>query len=70
MKPFAVYSRDTTKALAEFDTINAAIEYARKGLRNNGCPRTIKSRKYKSVYYTARKRNGKVIVQRHIAITA
>lgn len=67
MKAFAVYGTDTTKALAEFDNVNEAIEYARKGLRNNGFGRTIKSRKYKSVYYTARKRDGKVTVTRHIA---
>lgn len=65
MKAFAVYGIDTTKAIAEFDTINEAIEYARKGLRNNGFGRTIKSRKYKEVYYTAHKYNGKVEVKRH-----
>lgn len=65
MTAFGVYGTDLTKAIAEFDTINEAIEYARKGLRNNGHGRTIKSRKYKSVWYTAHKINGEVIVKRH-----
>ncbi len=66
MKDFAVYGRDTTKAVAMFDTINEAIEYARKVVRNNCYGRTIKSLKYREVYYRVWKTNGKVNVQRHI----
>ncbi len=69
MKAFAVYGRDLTKAIAEFDTINEAIEYARKGLREY-TRRTVKSRKYKEVYYSVYKINGKVEVKRHVAVHA
>ena len=65
MKNFAVYGVDTTQAIAEFDTVNEAIAYARKNLRDNGWGRTVKSRKYKSVWYTARKINGKIVVNRY-----
>ena len=70
MKAFAVYGTDTTKALAEFDTANETIDFARKHLRDNGWGRTVKSRKYKEVYYQVRKVDGKVKVTRHIAVHA
>lgn len=59
---FKVYGADLTKAIAEFDTINEAMEYAKKGLRNNGHGRSIKDTEFKMWLYSVHKYNGKVKV--------
>ena len=55
---FKVYGADLTKAIAEFDTVNEAVEYAKKGLRNNGHGRSVKDTEFKMWLYKAYKRNG------------
>ncbi|MBE6820504.1 MAG: hypothetical protein E7516_05590 [Ruminococcaceae bacterium] len=57
-----VYGADLTKAIKEFDTVNEAMEYAKKGLRNNGHSRRIKDTELKCWLYSVRKFNGKIIV--------
>lgn len=59
---FKVYGADLTKAIAEFDTINEAMVYAKKGLRNNGHGRSIKDNQFKMWLYKTYKRNGIVKV--------
>ena len=59
---FKVYGADLTKAIAEFDTINEAMVYAKKGLRNNGHGRSIKDTQFKKWLYKTYKRNGIVNV--------
>ena len=59
---FKVYGADLTKAIAEFDTINEAMVYAKKGLRNNGHGRSIKDTQFKMWLYKTYKRNGIVKV--------
>ena len=60
MKRIAVYGADLTKAIAEFDTVNEAMVYAKKGLRNNGQARTIRSTEYHKNLYKVRKYNGEI----------
>lgn len=55
---FKVYGSDLTKAIAEFDTVNEAMEFAKKGLRNNGHGRSIKDTEFKMWLYKVYKRNG------------
>ena len=59
---FKVYGSDLTKAIAEFDTINEAMVYAKKGLRNNGHGRKIKDTQFRKWLYSVHKFNGKVNV--------
>jgi hypothetical protein len=60
-KKFKVYGKDLTKAIAEFDTINEAMAYAKKGLRK-GSSRMIKSSEYKKWLYRVGKnwQTGKI----------
>lgn len=57
---FKVYGADLTKAIAEFDTINEAMIYAKKGLRNTGHGRRIKSTVYKKWLYAVYKSNNEI----------
>lgn len=59
---FKVYGADLTKAIAEFDTVNEAMEYAKKGLRNDGHGRSIRDTQFKMWLYKVYKRNGIVKV--------
>ena len=59
---FKVYGADLTKALKEFSTINEAMIYARKNLRNNGHCHSIKSTVYKKWLYSVYKRDNKIKV--------
>lgn len=58
---FKVYGADLTKALREFDTVNEAMEYAKKGLRNYGS-RRIRDTEFKCWLYSVHKINGKIKV--------
>ena len=59
---FKVYGADLTKAIAEFEEIEDAMIYAKKGLRNNGRSRMIKNVESKKWIYSIYKRNGIVKV--------
>ena len=59
---FKVYGADLTKAIAEFEEIDAAMIYAKKGLRNNGNSRRIKNAESKKWICSIYKRNGIVKV--------
>lgn len=59
---FKVYGADLTKALKEFDTINEAMIYAKKNLRDNGHGHRIKSTVYKKWMYNVCKRNGEIVI--------
>ena len=54
---FKVYGADLTKAIAEFEEIEDAMVYAKKGLRNNGRSRMIKNVKSKKWICSIYKRN-------------
>lgn len=62
MKRIEVYGADLTKSIAEFDTVNEAMVYAKKGLRNNGQARTIRITEYHKNLYTVRKINGELMI--------
>ena len=55
---FKVYGADLTKAIAEFEKIEDAMIYAKKGLRNNGSSRRIKNVESKKWICSIYKRNG------------
>ena len=55
---FKVYGADLTKAIAEFEEIEDAMIYAKKGLRNNGRSRMIKNVESKKWICSIYKRNG------------
>ena len=64
MKKFRVYGIDSTSPLAEFDTINEAMVYARKHLRNNGRSHRITSPVYSNIEWSYWKANGQIKVRR------
>ena len=55
---FRVYGADLTKAIAEFEEIEDAMVYAKRGLRNNGNSRSIKNVESKKWICKTYKRNG------------
>lgn len=59
---FKVYGADLTKEIAKFDTVNEALEYAKKHLRNNGHSRSIRDTELKTWLYSVHKINGKIKV--------
>lgn len=59
---FKVYGADLTRAIAEFNKIEDAMIYAKKGLRNNGNSRRIKNVESKKWICSIYKRNGIVKV--------
>ena len=59
MKKFVVKSTANDK---EFDTINEAMEFAKKNLRNNGFGKRIRSTVYHKDLYRVAKLNGKIII--------
>ena len=59
---FKVYGADLTRAIAEFNKIEDAMIYAKKGLRDNGRSRMIKNAESKKWICSIYKRNGIVKV--------
>lgn len=60
MKQFAVYGADLTNALNSFDSLNDAIESAKKGLRK--WSKTVKDTKaHKTVYRVHKNNNGEIV---------
>ena len=55
---FRVYGADLTKAIAEFEEIEDAMVYAKRGLRNNGNSRMVKNAESKKWICKTYKRNG------------
>ena len=62
MKRYAVYGVDSITALKEYDSLEEAKVFAKKGLRK--WSKTVKDRETKKMVYTAWKNNRGEIVEK------